>query len=154
MASKASLHSTKEDHFMTSTCVLCGDNFEAMHNYGLCKKCWSRDRLREWDRILSSSKQAEKEGLPYSLLLTQWLSLTSDLKGLCAYCQEYSYSIIEMVDPIKGLVYGNVIPACRACHVHKKHGFNTAEQRVKDFLASDRPVKTVEELEALETINI
>src|SRR5580765_1296179 len=133
-----------------SICVICGANFQARHSYGLCALCFSKDRCREWDRLIAATKQAEKAKLPIGLLLVPWLSIISDFNGLCSFCEQYTYSVIEMIDPVKGLVYDNVAPICRACHVHRKYGFNTAEQRVKDILASDRPVKTMEEIEALE----
>ncbi len=130
-----------------TTCCICGASFTAHHSYGICERCFSKDKLREWDRLLSASKRAERANLPFSLLLPHWLSILSDFHGLCAYCEQYTYSVIEMIDPCKGLIYDNVVPACLACHKHRQYGFDTAEQRVKDILASDRPVKTLEELE-------
>lgn len=144
----------ERDTYMNTTCIICGKNFEARHSYGLCASCFSKDKCREYDRLMSASKQAERAGLAFEILLPHWLSIISDFKGLCAFCEEYTYSLIEMINPVKGLVYDNVVPACRACSKHYRRGFNTAEQRVKEFLASDRPIKTIEELEALETINI
>ncbi len=135
---------------MNTICIICGAKFQARHSYGLCALCFSKDRCREYDRLMSASKQAERAGLPFSLLLIQWISAISDFKGLCAFCEQYPYSIIEMINPDKGLVYDNVVPCCKACHTHRRYGFDTAEQRVKEFLASDRPAKTMEEIEALE----
>jgi len=121
-----------------STCCICGDTFEARHAYGLCPACFSRDAARELDRLETSAYKAHKQGLATTLTLKQLLSVASDFKGLCAFCEEYTYIVIEMVDPAKGLIYDNVVPSCKACSHHKRYGFDVAEDRVKWYLSSDR----------------
>lgn len=121
-----------------SICVICGTDFPARHSYGLCPTCFTRDAAREMDRLATATYKARKKGLVATLTLKQLLAVMSDFNGLCAYCQEYAYSIIEMVEPAKGLVYDNVVPSCKACSHHKRYGFDVAEDRVRQYLSSDR----------------
>jgi hypothetical protein len=90
------------------------------------------------DRLDSARHKACKNDLKFTLTLREWLSVISDFKGLCAWCQEYTYSIIEMVELSKGLVYDNVVPSCKACSTRRREGYGTAEHRVKQYLSSDR----------------
>ncbi|HEY7417683.1 MAG TPA: hypothetical protein VH593_21050 [Ktedonobacteraceae bacterium] len=122
----------------TALCAICGTTFEARHSYGLCPACWSRDRLREWDRLETARRYALRNHLPATLTLTQWLSVCSDFGGSCAYCHEMSYQRIDMVIPERGLAYDNVVPICLACLHHKEHGFEAAIQHVRGYLACDR----------------
>ena len=121
-----------------TTCCICGCTFEARHAYGLCPACFSRDAAREMDRVATATYKAQKQGLAATLTLRQWLSTLSDHSGLCGYCQEYTYSIIEKVEPANGLVYDNVVPSCKACHVRRAEGYDVAEARVRRYLSSDR----------------
>jgi hypothetical protein len=121
-----------------STCCICGDTFEARHSYGLCTSCFSRDAARELDRLENAKYKARKRGLVATLTLKQLLSVMSDFNGLCAFCQECTYSIIEMVEPAKGLTYDNVVASCKACHVRRAEGYDFAEARVRWYLSSDR----------------
>lgn len=122
---------------ITSTCAICGMSFEARTSYGLCPLCWSRDKLREFDRFTSAQRHAERLNLPIDLTLVQWMSTASDFKGLCAFCLEVPFSMIEMVDPRLGLIWENVVPICKACHKHKHTSFEAAEQRVRVYLATE-----------------
>jgi len=121
-----------------STCVICGTDFSARHAYGLCPTCLTRDSARELDRVETALHKARKSGLTATLTLREWISVISDFKGLCAWCQEYTYSMIEMVDPARGLTYDNTAPCCRACAHHRKHGFLLAEKRVMVYLQGYR----------------
>lgn len=124
---------------MTSTCTICGLPFEARHSYGLCEKCYSRDRLREYDRVESACRAAHRQGIvPVTLTLVHWLSTLSDHAGLCAFCREYQCSVIEMVRPGGGLTYDNVVPCCRACHRRRSDGYDEAEDRVRIYLSAER----------------
>ncbi len=116
-------------------CALCYANFEAHTSYGLCPQCWSRDKLREYDRLESAEYKARKQHLPATLTLAQWLATTSDFNGKCAYCLELPYHFITMVEPDKGLTWENAVPICRACAVHKECSFDVASLRVKAYLA-------------------
>lgn len=118
-----------------STCVICGMTFEARHSYGLCNRCFSRDRLREFDRVESAVRQARKAGIvPNTLCLPEWLSVLSDFAGVCALCKRYGASKILMAERSKGLVYANVIPACYACEYHYIHGFDAAKEEIRIYL--------------------
>lgn len=126
--------------YYTATCAICGTNFDARTAYGLCPMCWLRDRLREYDRLRSARYRAERERLDTTLTLLQWLSIASDFNGLCAYCLEVPYSFIEMVNPIAGFTWENVVPICRACAVHKHHSFEDAQTRVQAYLTGERQI--------------
>lgn len=131
-----------------STCCICGTDFPARHSYGLCPTCLTRDTARELDRVETASHKAFKSGLVATLSLREWLSTVSDFKGLCSFCEEYTYSSIEMIYPSKGIIYDNVVPICRACRVHRVGDFYRAELRVMQYLKNDR---TSKEQDAQET---
>ena len=118
-----------------STCTICGLTFDARASYGICKRCYSKDRLREHDRVESAVRQARNAGIvPITLCLPEWLATLSDFAGVCALCKRYSCSRILMVDRAKGLTYANVIPACYACEHHYIHGFNAAIEEIRRYL--------------------
>jgi hypothetical protein len=124
---------------MNSTCTICGKTFIARHSYGLCPLCCSKDRLREFDRLESTIRALRRRGVyPLTLTLIHWLSTISDFAGLCAFCREYTCNVIEMVSRDKGLVYDNVVPACRACSRRRQDGYEEAEDRVRWYLTSER----------------
>lgn len=66
------------------------------------------------------------------------LSTISDFQGLCAFCLEYQCNVIEMVSRDRGLVYDNVVPACRACSRRRQDGYEHAEDRVRVYLSAER----------------
>lgn len=132
MTTTPSLHAT------IATCVICGLPFEARTSYGLCPLCISKDKLREYDRLDSARRSAERAKLSCSLTLVQWLSVLSDFSGMCAYCGLHSLILIEMVNELAGLVYENVVPCCKTCHEHKRHGFEKATERVRVYLSGER----------------
>jgi hypothetical protein len=115
-------------------CALCWSSFEAHTSYGLCPDCWSKDRLREFDRLEAATTKAHRHKLPALLTLREWLSVTSDFKGRCAYCLEVAYSFIETVHPEQGLTFDNAVPICRACSIHKADSFEAAQRRVEAYL--------------------
>src|SRR2546430_5173423 len=49
--------------------------------------------------------------------------------------RSYGASKILMVDPSKGLVYPNVVPACYACEYHYINGFETAREEIRMYLS-------------------
>lgn len=118
-------------------CAICGECFESKTSYGLCSRCYSKDKLREWDRLQSAIKHAQRDNIPNSLTLIQWLSVLSDFRACCAYCQQPSYSIIDTVSPIAGLVWSNVVPACRSCAQIKRIGWENAYARVTMYLTAN-----------------
>lgn len=129
-----------------TTCCICGYSFTARHSYGLCPLCFSRDAAREMDRLATAKYKASKSGLAATLTLREWLTVLSDHTSLCSFCREYQGSVIEMVEPAKGLVYGNVTTSCKACHVRREEGYNVAEDRVRWYLSSERAPKEDSEI--------
>lgn len=124
---------------MNSICTICGKTFDARHSYGLCPLCFSRDRARELDRVESTVRALRRKGVhPLLLTLPEWLSTISDFMGLCAFCREYTCNVIEMISRDKGLVYHNVVPACRACSKRRQEGYEEAEDRVRVYLSDER----------------
>lgn len=120
-------------------CVLCGSQF-SIHShtrgdYSLCAHCYNRDTLREWDRLESVKRKLAHDAL-CSLSLVEWLHIAASWRGLCALCQEVGYSHIDMVEQQRGLVAHNVIPTCRACHIHLGGSWASALARVAAQLAS------------------
>jgi hypothetical protein len=130
---------------MITLCALCNAEFEARTSYGLCKNCWQRDRLREWDRLEAAKKHVRRSGVPIELTLVEWLSIVSDFQGHCAYCLVQPYSSIEMVKPRRGLVRDNVVPCCRACQVHKQNSFDAAIERVQAYVESEPTIHLFED---------
>lgn len=120
-------------------CVLCNRTFQAKTSYGICPNCFDRDKLREWDRLQSAIRLAHRQSLPVSLSLREWLAIVSDFQGRCAYCLDMPYSMLAMVHPTVGIVQRNVIPCCRACHVHLRGSFAVARERVQAYLEQERP---------------
>lgn len=121
---------------MKSTCCICGKDFESRNSYGLCERCFSRDRLREYDRVESAARQAHRANIcPITLTLPEWLSILSDFAGVCALCKRYGASKILMFDHTQGLAYYNVIPACYACEYHHINGFETAREEIRLYLS-------------------
>src|SRR6266571_2077643 len=120
---------------LTADCAICNATFESRTSYGLCPEHCQRDLLKEFDRLSSAMRDADRHVLPVALSLNQWLSCISSFKGMCAYCQTSLYSMIEMVDRTKGLVWSNVVPCCRACKKHKDYGWQNAVDNVYHCLA-------------------
>lgn len=136
-----------------TTCHICSASLEARHSYGICSTCFSKDLLREYDRWDNAVHKANKKGIEATLSLLQLLATVSDFNGLCALCEEYTYSVILMIDDSKGLTYNNIIVACKACAKHHREGFDTAMERVKLYLASDVEAKsTVQDSDIYEDI--
>jgi hypothetical protein len=127
-----------------STCCICSMAFDARHSYGICKNCFSSDRLREYDRVESAVRQARKAGFtPITLCLPEWLSVLSDFAGVCALCKRYGCSKILMANNEKGLTYNNVVPACHACYHHYINGFDAAKEEIMLYLDQDRQPKFI-----------
>lgn len=121
----------------STTCLICGSTFTARHSYGLCPQCIRRDTLREYDRLRSASRFADRAKLPNTLTLLQWLSVVSDWRGKCALCEEMVHHEIAMLNPIAGLVWENVVPVCRSCSQHLHHGFETALKKAREYLTAN-----------------
>ncbi len=109
-------------------CVLCGVEYAglAIAGYrGLCPDHWTKDTLREWDRINSARKQLVAD-VPDTLTLSEWLGIVTSWRGLCAICEMNSYNTLAIWIPARGLVAGNVAPVCRVCEYHRQHSFVAA----------------------------
>ncbi len=118
---------------MMQVCVLCGVEYAglAIAGYqGLCPDHWTKDALREWDRINSARKHLVA-GAPDTLTLSEWLGIVTSWRGLCALCQLNTYNSLAIWIPSSGLVAGNVAPLCRACYYHKEHSFLSAMDDVR-----------------------
>lgn len=115
-------------------CALCLSAFDSQTSYGLCPDCWSKDRLREWDRLQAAYKESKRRDTPALLQLREWLTVLSDWNGRCAYCQVHWYQYIETVDATQGLVLGNVVPICMGCREHKRVSWDAATSRVRAYL--------------------
>lgn len=121
----------------TSTCLICGSTFTARHSYGLCPQCIRRDTLREYDRLRSASRFADRAKLPNTLTLLQWMAVISDFRGKCSLCEEMVHHEIAMLNPIAGLVWENVVPVCRSCSQHLRHGFEVALKKARTYLEAN-----------------
>ena len=120
-------------------CALCSDEYQPysrLAGYDLCQRCWSKDILREYDRLASARRQAERAGLPATLTLREWLAIITDWRGLCAYCQVSFYAAIDVCRPADGLTATNAVPICKACSVHKNGSFAAAMERVQAYLST------------------
>lgn len=115
-------------------CVLCKVTFQARHNYGLCKDCWTAERGHEHDKLQSAIHRAKREELPAELTLVQWLSILSDLNGKCPYCREAKGYAIHLFERKRGLIYGNVVPACHSCHRREEEGYHRGVEQVRCYL--------------------
>lgn len=115
-------------------CAMCFVSFAAYTSYGICPGCYSSDRLYQWDKLQSATREAKRREQPASLDLRSWLTVLSDHDGKCAYCQVHHAQSIEVVDSAQGLVYGNVVPICAGCREHKRSSWNLAAERVAAYL--------------------
>ena len=119
-----------------ATCALCSDEYRLCSRsagYELCQRCWSKDTLREYDRLESAKHKVQSSGL--TATLGKWLGIAADWRGLCAYCQEAYYSAIDLYRPGEGLTATNCVPTCKVCTVHKNRGgFTTMMDRMQAYL--------------------
>jgi len=120
-------------------CELCQQSYEmpsSQRSYqGLCPSHWSKDTLREWDR-LDSARRHLQPGRPNTLTLLEWLGIVTAYRGMCALCEMNRMDALAIWIPASGLQAGNVAPLCRVCHYHKEHSFLSAMDRVSAQLES------------------
>lgn len=121
----------------SSTCVLCYTAFESNTSYGLCPHCWSRDRLREFDRLETALHSARRHGYKASLQLHEWMSIIGDFNGYCAFCLVEPLDRLEVICREQGVIVGNVVPICRSCYVHRQDGWEAAVIRVQRYLSGE-----------------
>jgi 5-methylcytosine-specific restriction endonuclease McrA len=119
-------------------CVICGATCRFHIDY--CDVCYE-----EKDRIRRYRKMSIKAGGYGDLTLLQWRARVSEFQGVCAYCQDRPYQVLEHFIPI---VLGgatsltNCVPACFKCNARKRDEHpdyvtkipRTDIQRVQTFL--------------------
>jgi len=127
---------------MTTTtalvCIACSSPYVTSprpgDTYTLCPTClplaWSRDALREADRI-ESARRHVLASAPQTLTLQQWLAIIGRYAGRCALCTVTAYSVLAVWTPEAGLTAHNVVPLCKSCEYHRIHNFANALERVR-----------------------
>jgi HNH endonuclease len=66
--------------------------------------------------------RARQLGLSATLTLKQWSKTVAYFNGLCAYCLDKPYTVLEHFIPLLcggGTTYDNCVPACQSCNVLK-----------------------------------
>lgn len=73
------------------------------------------------DQLDRALDEARRAGVPATLTMHTWLSTVRAFDGLCAYCGEADYEVIEHATPLPrgGTVAANCLPACTACDSRK-----------------------------------
>jgi 5-methylcytosine-specific restriction endonuclease McrA len=69
--------------------------------------------------LLQHLRRAEKLGLPATLTMEEWEEATEHFEGMCAYCQEKPWQVLEHFIPLGlggGTTSDNCVPACRSCN--------------------------------------
>ena len=118
-------------------CMACNQPYDsptrATSTYHLCSQCmvteWSKDALREADRIESARRHVQP-GAPQTLSLHEWLAVIATFRGRCALCEIVPYSALVLYRDDQGLTATNCFPACKACAHHFKSGFGNAVDRL------------------------
>jgi 5-methylcytosine-specific restriction endonuclease McrA len=123
----------------TRTCWFCGNSYYASKSNrrsSLCPSCKSMPNakflIHEISRLNDQLKRAEKAGLPATLSLRQWVATIEHFKGLCAYCQNKPFEVLEHFVPVEmggGTTASNCVPACNKCNAIKG-GFSPHEPAV------------------------
>lgn len=73
------------------------------------------------DRLDQALDRARHAGAPATLTMREWLATVRHFDGLCAYCGEADYEVIEHATPLPrgGTTAANCLPACTACNNRK-----------------------------------
>ena len=143
--------------FHPQRCLHCGQPFHPQETTYYCPNCAETQRKREHARLQTQLSRAEKEGLPATLTLEEWLQTLADFNGLCAYCLERPFEHLEHFIPIDaggGTTVGNCIPSCGKCNWSKGSSdpdrpqlelfVNDPRERVRNYLASRQASSTEE----------
>ena len=88
------------------------------------RKTWSESvKTTEAIRVSGQRSRARMAGTPATLCLADWQKTVSDFSGLCAYCQERTFSVLEHFLPVEvaGTTVNNCLPACINCNSKKRH---------------------------------
>lgn len=103
--------------------------------------------INEWERVKNHLRIARKAGKPATLSLTEWKHTLADFNGMCAYCLNRPYELLEHFIPVNeaGTHVNNCIPACGDCN-KKKRNYTDEKlitafdhftvERIKAYLAS------------------
>lgn len=126
-------------------CVYCGIEFIASTNNNietLCLSCRFLGETSEMRRLNQALNRARKVNEPATLTFDKWKKIVFDFEGLCAYCREQSFEVIEHFVPIgkgKGTTAQNCVPACSRCNKEKihKHISVVDMARVQSYLESN-----------------
>ncbi len=93
--------------------------------------------------------RAKNAGVAYDLTVIQWKTAIKYFDGLCAYCREKPYEVLEhfLSIPLGGTTADNCVPACQACN-NKKNKHAPSElltlfpceniHRINEFLAMQK----------------
>jgi 5-methylcytosine-specific restriction endonuclease McrA len=105
-------------------CHRCHQSFLARvgQHSGLCDGCRLDPRMVELERLAGQISRAQGYGVPATLTLDIWLAIIQEFQGLCAYCQEQPFEVLDHFYSISrgaGTTPGNCVPACIRCKVIK-----------------------------------
>ena len=80
-------------------------------------------KIPEYYRVKAERGRANKVGTPATLTLAEWEQTIKDFNGLCAYCLERPYALLEHFMPVEvaGTHVKNCIPACVLCNMKKRN---------------------------------
>lgn len=75
-------------------------------------------------RVQGQRTRARLVNQPATLSLEQWEQTLSDFNGMCAYCSERLFDVLEHFLPVAvaGTTVKNCVPACYECN-HKKRDY-------------------------------
>lgn len=75
----------------------------------------------EKERVRQHNQRARALGVPATLTEQEWLQTIAHFNGLCAYCQQEPFTVLEHFLPIilAGTTAKNCVPACSRCNSRK-----------------------------------
>ena len=79
--------------------------------------------MSESQRVKVHLRIAKRYGTPVTLTVEEWEQTIADFNGMCAYCQQHPYEVLEHFLPvyIAGTQASNCLPACDFCNKRKKN---------------------------------
>lgn len=114
-------------HNVYRHCLLCGKSYVTPARSDrdrLCPDCRTPSLNDEVDRWRGARRTTERLGLETSLSFPQWVKSIKHFRGLCAYCQEKPFNVMEHFIPTLlggGTTMTNCVPACQSCNTIKKN---------------------------------
>lgn len=104
----------------------CGRLFHAgpAEEFPRCIACRINDAEAERERVKRQLRRAQLAGTPATLTATQWMQTLRDFNGLCAYCRQAEFSLLEHFEDVSvaGTTVSNCVPACANCNARKQRG--------------------------------